>query len=53
MSNKIPDSIAEKVAFLYVQQQDLSEKSPLEILDCYKQAYEEVKSADSNSNWLV
>ncbi len=53
MDNKISDSIAEKVAFLYVLQQDLKGMSVLEVLDCYKQAYKEIKSVNGDSKWLV
>ena len=40
--NAFPRSKNEALAFLYVQNQDLSGKAPKEILDMYEAAYEEI-----------
>lgn len=39
----------EALALLYVQAQDLSEKTPAQILALYKAAYSEIKEANSIS----
>ncbi len=39
-----PDSKLEALALLYVQSQNLSDKSPSEILDMYDDAYQELRN---------
>ena len=41
-SNTFPSSKNEVLALLYVQSQDLSAKTPSEILDMYNEAYKEL-----------
>ena len=38
-----PDSKFEALALLYVQSQDLSNKTPKELLDMYENAYEDIR----------
>ena len=53
--NIFPSSAEEAVAMLYVQSQDLSEKSPSEIYTMYQLAYYEIrkdKREKQNSGWF-
>lgn len=53
--NIFPSSEEETVAMLYVQQQDLSGKSPSEIYTMYQEAYFEIrkdKREKQKSGWL-
>lgn len=43
--NKFPSTKAEALALLYVQAQDLSKKTPAQVLAMYKEAYSEIKKA--------
>ncbi len=40
--HKFPDNEIEALAFLYLKNQDLSNKSPIEIYNIYKKAYDEI-----------
>lgn len=50
-----PESESEALAYLYVQQQNLSGKSPAEIYTLYKEAYYEIRKdhlKKQKSGWL-
>lgn len=56
MSDGFPKDRFEALALLYVQSQDLSEKSPEDIHDMYLKAYYAIKKdngARVRSNWFV
>ena len=53
--NSFPSNRAEALAYLYVQAQDLTGKSPAEIQAMYFEAYYEIRRdyrAKSNSGWI-
>lgn len=44
-SGSFPETESEALAYLYIQQQDLSHKTPAEIANLYREAYEEITDA--------
>lgn len=49
-----PSTLQESLALLYVQSQDLTSKTPTELLSMYNAALNEIKAAshDSTTNWF-
>lgn len=45
--SSFPEDAIEAIAYLYVQQQDLSGKSPAEIYTLYQEAYYEIRKDHS------
>ena len=52
MFNIFPSSAEEAVAMLYVQNQDLTGKTPSEIYTMFQEAYYEVRREKQKSGWF-
>jgi len=48
---EFPSNEIEALAFLYLQNQDLSNKSPTEIYNIYKNAYDEITITRKNKKY--
>lgn len=51
MDGSFPRTKSEALTMLYLENIDLTDKSPTEILTEYEKAYKEISEATGNSKW--